>query len=170
VSDGAPSPIGSMDRMSDPFHIIGVDPGLIAGVAVLTAASLPGGTFSTTMSASEMPWCDAVTYVDRWCRPPEGKYVRIGSERYTIPTGRSVVSAQLDAIECNGALRWISSQREVTFALQPRAEVKKLVTDAVLRRLGWYKKTKDGHANDAARHAGFMLFSTRPELWLQLTS
>ena len=120
------------------------------------------------MSTSEMPWHQAVSYIERWCRQPEAKKLSIGSERYTIPTGRSVVTAQLDAIMCNGALDWLSSQRDVTFEQQPRAEVKKLVTDAVLRRLGWFKKTKDGHANDAARHAGFRLFVTRPELWLRL--
>jgi len=141
----------------------------MAGIAVLTISTLEVG-WSANLSSSEMPWHDVVSYAERWCRPPEASRVRIGSERYTIPTGRSVVTAQLDAIMCNGALDWLSSQRDVTFVLQPRAEVKKLVTDAVLRKLGWYKKTKDGHANDAARHAGFMLFSTRPDLWLQLTS
>lgn len=118
------------------------------------------------MSTDEMPWRNAVSYVDAWTRTTNK--VRIGSERYTIPTGRSVVTAQLDAIMCNGALDWLTTQRDVTFVLQPRAEVKKLVTDAVLRRLGWYKKTKDGHANDAARHACFLLFVTRPDLWLNL--
>lgn len=118
------------------------------------------------MSTDEMPWRDAVSYVDAWTRAT--KSVRIGSERYTIPTGRNIVTPQLDAIMCNGALDWVSSQRDVTFVLQPRAEVKKLVPDTVLKKLGWFKKTKDGHANDAARHAGFMLFSTRPDLWLGL--
>jgi hypothetical protein len=152
--------------VSNTIHIVGVDPGLIAGVAALSIVLPLTGSLITTMSTAEMPWRDAVTYVDKWTTA--AKDVRIGSERYTIPTGRSVVTAQLDAIMCNGALDWLSSQREVTFVLQPRAEVKKLVTDAVLRKLGWYKKTKDGHANDAARHAGFMLFSSRPDLWLQL--
>jgi hypothetical protein len=122
------------------------------------------------MSTSEMPWRNAVSYVERWCRSQEAPYVSIGSERYTIPTGRSVMTPQLDAIMCNGAVDWLTTQREVTFVLQPRAEVKKLVPDSLLKKLGWYKKTKDGHANDAARHAGFMLFSSRPGLWLQLTS
>lgn len=139
----------------------------MAGITVLTIATSETG-WGVNLSSSEMPWRDAVSYAERWCRAPEAKRVRIGSERYTIPTGRSVVTAQLDAIMCNGALDWLSSQRDVTFVQQPRAEVKKLVTDAVLRKLGWFKKTKDGHANDASRHAGFLLFSIRPDLWLRL--
>lgn len=148
-----------------------MDPGLIAGIAVFTVAYAPyiDGGIATTLSTSEMPWHDAVSYVERWCRPPESKKVSIGSERYTIPTGRSVVTAQLDAIMCNGALEWLSSQRDVTFELQPRAEVKKLVPDSLLKKRGWFKKTKDGHANDAARHACFRLFVTHPELWLRFT-
>jgi hypothetical protein len=149
-------------------HYIGVDAGLIAGVAVLTIATTTEDDFISSLSSSEMEWRNAVDYVERWCRPPEARRVSIGAERYTIPTGRSVVTPQQDAIMCNGALDWISSRRDVTFVLQPRAEVKKIVTDAVLRKLGWFKKTKDGHANDAARHAGFLLFSTRPDLWLRL--
>jgi hypothetical protein len=149
-----------------------VDPGLIAGVAVLTVAFAPyiEGGIAASMSTKEWAWQEAVSYIERWCRQPESQKLSIGSERYTMPTGRSVVSAQLDAIECNGALRWLSAQCKVTFELQPRAEVKKLVTDAILKKLGWYRKTKDGHANDAARHAGFRLFTTHPELWLRLTS
>lgn len=126
----------------------------------------PDAEFTSTLSSSEMPWADAVSYVDRWT--PLGWRLRVGSERYTIPTGRSVVTAQLDAIMCNGALQWLTTLREVTFALQPRAEVKKVVTDAILKKLGWFKKTKDGHANDATRHVCFLLFSTHPELWLRL--
>lgn len=149
------------------MHFIGIDPGLMAGVAVLTIS--PQKVF--TMSASEMTWHSAASYAERWTREPDAiSTVKVGSERYTIPTGRSVVTAQLDAIMCNGALDWLTTQRGITFVLQPRAEVKKLVTDVMLRKLGWYKKTKDGHANDAARHAGFLLFSTRPDLWLDLTS
>lgn len=149
---------------SSSLHFIGVDPGLMAGVGVLTF-----GNDVFTMSTSEMTWHSAATYVERWTREPNAiATVKVGSERYTIPTGRSVMTAQQDAIMCNGALDWLTTQRGITFVLQPRAEVKKVVTDAVLRKLGWYKKTKDGHANDAARHAGFLLFSTRPDLWLRL--
>lgn len=137
---------------------------------MLTIIDFTGDTYTSTMSKKEWPWQEVVSYVERWCRPPESERVFIGTERYTVPTGRSVMTSQLDAIMCNGALLWISSQRDVTIEFQPRAEVKKLVPDALLKRLGWYKKTKDGHENDAARHACFRLFSHRPNLWLRLTS
>jgi len=84
--------------------------------------------------------------------------------------GRSTrpMTTQLAAIETNGAARWISSQYDATFGLQPRGEAKKVMTDATLRRLGWYKKTKDGHANDAARHIGFALLQHFPVEYMQL--
>lgn len=84
--------------------------------------------------------------------------------------GRSTrpMTAQLAAIETNGAARWIASQYEATFGLQPRAEAKKVMTDATLRNLGWYRKTKDGHANDAARHIGLALLRHFPVEYMRL--
>lgn len=147
---------------------MGIDPGLMAGVAVLSATLMSNDTWTTTMSTSEMPWRDAVSYVERWSRGPERANLAVRSERYTIPTGKTTVTPQLDAIMCNGALDWLLSQRDVSFALHPRAEPKKIAPDAVLKKLGWYKKTKDAHANDAARHVGFHLLESHPTLWLHL--
>jgi hypothetical protein len=78
------------------------------------------------------------------------------------------MTAQLAAIETNGAARWITSQYDATFGLQPRGEAKKVMTDATLRRLGWFKKTKDGHANDAARHVGLALLQHFPVEYMRL--
>ena len=140
----------------------------MSGVAMFTAALTTENKWITSMSTSEMPWHNAVSYAERWSRGPERADLTVRSERYTIPTGRSVVTAQLDAIMCNGALDWLLTQREVSFRLHPRAEPKKIANDAVLKKLGWFRQTKDGHANDAARHVGFHLLESHPELWFHL--
>lgn len=141
----------------------------MCGIAVLTIVVEPGESLKSVLSSNEMPTVPTGQYVQRWCHERNArKHTHVGSERYTIPTGRSIVTQQLDAIEGNGMLRFITSQCEVTFQLQPRAEVKKLVPDKLLRKLDWFKQTKDGHANDAARHACFLLFSLRPEWWMRL--
>lgn len=146
---------------SESFHIIAVDPGLICGVTVVTVSPS-----DITRSTSELPWLKAVEYVERWLHEDN---VSLCSERYDIPTGRSVVSAQQEAIKTNGALEYLSSLRKITFVLQPRAEVKKVVSDVLLRKLSWYVKTKDGHSNDSTRHAGFWLLQHHPVVWLRLT-
>lgn len=78
------------------------------------------------------------------------------------------MTAQVAAIETNGAARWISEQCGAIFELQSRGEAKKVMTDATLRRLGWFKKTKDGHANDAARHLGLAFLHHFPVEYMRL--
>lgn len=58
---------------------------------------------------------------------------------------------------------WIMVEYPDTAAYTP-AQAKGLVTDDLLRFLGWFNKTKDGHANDASRHLFFHLQVTR-EPW-----
>jgi hypothetical protein len=84
--------------------------------------------------------------------------------------GRRAITPQPEALMAIGALEYVLTLRGITLRQQPRAEVKKAIPDTLLRRLGWYKKTKDGHANDAARHVGFLVLQTHPELWLRLTN
>jgi hypothetical protein len=90
------------------------------------------------------------------------------AERWDSPGRNQPMTAQVDAIETNGAARWIASQYNATFGLQPRAEAKKVMTDATLRRLGWYVRTKDGHANDAARQLGLALLRHFPVEYMRL--
>ena len=51
-----------------------------------------------------------------------------------------------------GACRLLAHQAGIPFVRQTPAEAKSFATDDKLRRLGWYRPTKGGHANDASRH------------------
>lgn len=93
----------------------------------------------------------------------------VASQRFTISTSGRPVSQQLDAIETNGALRFIvqdSPRLHHRFILLPQAEAKKVGTTKVLKSLGWWKTTKDGHANDAARQVLLALLMEWP-LWYE---
>jgi hypothetical protein len=61
---------------------------------------------------------------------------------------------------------WISIEYPETI-FQTASQAKDLVTDAMLHHLGWYKKTKDGHANDAARHLVHRAIRNRERWMLQ---
>ena len=50
---------------------------------------------------------------------------------------------------------------------QTAAQAKGLVSDAMLRHLGWYTRTKDGHANDAARHLAYRAVRLRERSVIQ---
>ena len=92
----------------------------------------------------------------------------VACERWDSAGRNRPMTPQVDAIETNGAARWIASQCNATFGLQSRSEAKKTMSDATLRKLGWFKRTKDGHANDAARHLGLMLLKHFPVEYLRL--
>jgi len=78
------------------------------------------------------------------------------------------MSTQVDAIEVNGAARWIASQCDATFALQSRSEAKRIATNQLLKQLNWRKQTKDGHADDAARHLILTVLKEFPEAYMEL--
>ena len=86
--------------------------------------------------------------------------VHVVAERFTFTSTK--MTRQYDALEVIGALRYVSHRPGVKFTLQSRAD-KERVSNATLRQIGWYTSTKDGHANDAARHALVYLTRNFPE-------
>lgn len=138
--------------------IIAFDPGKIAGVAVYRAA-IPH------LVAGEMPWLEAVCYIENVLRVDGNRVV---GERWDT-VGKRGVSPQPDAQEMIGAVRYVTSQCNVTFELQSRSDAKK-ITNAELRKLGWYRQTKDGHSNDACRHLGHYMRTHYPVEWIALTT
>jgi hypothetical protein len=155
------------------FHVIALDTGLVTGVCAITIATAPYITtdsgIAVSHTASERSWLQAVAYAERWARAgDEHSTVSLCWERYDNPPGRRILTAQPEAQKANGALEYVATQCGVTFRQQSRVDAKKVVTDKVLRQLGWFKSTKDGHANDASRQAGFFLHQNHPELWMKL--
>lgn len=149
------------------FHILTVDPGLVCGVAIFTMNTV---TNVITLSSTELPWLEAVRYMNRWMIDDvTRRHLEVTAERYTMGNQRNL-TPQPEALMTNGAVEYLCALWEITFAYQPVTEPKKVVPDTLLKKLGWFKKTKDGHANDAARHVGYRLLTTRPALWLELTS
>lgn len=136
-------------------NIIAVDPGKVAGIAVVCAS---GGFVSFELPASE-----ALEFV--WRLTNLWVFVDLVSERYTMT--KKTMTPQTDALEMNGALRFIANRLERSFTLQGRSEVKKAMSDVVLRDVDWFVRTKDGHANDAARHLGFRILQSHPVEWLE---
>ena len=136
--------------------IIDVDPGNVCGIAILE----PDFTFNSNELSPMM----TTRVVERVIN--ERTRCLIACERYDI-NGKKVLTQQLEALYTIGALRHIAAQYDVTFLLQNRSDAKK-VTDYTLKNFGWYKKTKDGHANDAARHVCQTLLTHYPARYLEL--
>jgi len=139
-----------------PYGIIAVDPGAMCGGAVLH--------WATDVYPWELSPLDTGRRVNTMLQGSGDTIWHVVSERFVPQAG--VRTPQLDAIEVNGMLRWIASQYNVTFELQSRSEAKKIMTDQLLRKLDVYTKTKDGHANDATRHAFLRLHNLFPVLYV----
>jgi hypothetical protein len=144
------------------LHVVALDTGAMTGVSVITWTR----DHDIVHSANEFPWIDAVRYAARWSEECD---MFMCCERYDQAPGKRILTPQPEALMAIGALTYLATQCNATLRQQPRAEAKRVVTDSVLRKLGWYKKTKDGHANDASRQAGFFLHQNFPALWLELT-
>jgi hypothetical protein len=115
----------------------------------------------------ELTPVSAATYVQRNLEEMSGWLVVV--ERFT-PDQR-VRTFQPDALEAIGMIKFIvktSNRLNHIFILQGRAEAKKVAGTKDLKKLGWYKQTKDGHANDAALHILLALLTYYPQDYIAL--
>lgn len=130
--------------------LIAIDPGKMCGMFSVDNEFTFGGdddAYST------------IKHIESMCRTLDPGYLSIVCERYTITPQTAKMSRQYDALEVIGALRYLCRKHNVTFELQSRSDRKK-VSDAVLKTIGWYIKTPEGHTIEAARHA-FVAFAKR---------
>lgn len=86
-----------------------------------------------------------------------GNLDRIVVERFTVTERTIKLARDNTALYGVGTLSWFAWHADVQFVLQQPADAKRLITDVRLRRLGWYRSTVGGHANDAARHLAYNL-------------
>ena len=123
------------------MKITAVDPGLMSGVAFFDSET------ERFESSDQSTW-DALRAVD----------VSILIEGLDLVVCESFVPRpgvrtwQPQALESIGALRFLCMQSRVDFELQSPAEAKSFSSNEKLKKIGWYRTTPGGHANDAARH------------------
>lgn len=92
--------------------------------------------------------------------------VRVAVERYTITPG--IKTAQPAALMTMGVIEDQCRQHCIPFAYYQPATTKKQVSNTLLRKLGWWTPTKDGHANDALRLCLVQLAHTDPQRYADL--
>lgn len=120
-----------------PVIWIGVDPGDITGVSFLDAE---GVYFSVEESAD-----DAIGFLKHLTSAVNFR-IRIGCEQY-VERGNQRKTNQPLAQRVTGAVLAL----EYPVTLIPPSTAKRMCDDQRLKDLGWYRKTKDGHSNDAGR-------------------
>lgn len=137
--------------------IIAYDPGEWTGIVVLG--------YSLGLITHELPWLAAVSHIHKYA---SGINARISGERFDMQ-GRAdrPRTAQTAALRASGAVEYTATLCNATFEQHSRADCKR-ITDKMLKSLGWYTKTKDGHINDAARVLCQTLLVHHPVEYLRL--
>jgi hypothetical protein len=133
-----------------------VDPGLATGVACYAPAA---GYYN----AVEVLGGD-IGFANFW-RVVLHDYTVAGivCESFHITPQTATKTRQYDALYIIGWLKLESQRLGIPFTLQTPAQGKSFGTDAKLKHMGWYVKTKDGHRNDASRHL-LTFLSTRDSM------
>lgn len=125
--------------------ILSIDPGNVTGVATYHRGSV---------ETRELPKGETYEYVTDLVDYHYDNFsaIEVVAERFVISQRTIRSERQGDALDILGYLDGLCYLKQVPLTLQTAAQAKSFATDDKLRRLGWYQKTKDGHANDACRH------------------
>lgn len=129
--------------------VIAVDPGKISGIAIWTDEK------PLEIRSYEENVYDTVHILKNIVGAPmyfQNHDIVVVTERFTISERTIKTALSLDALDING---WLTCEEEFhsyDLVFQTPTQAKKFATDAKLKALDWFERTKDGHANDAARH------------------
>lgn len=123
--------------------IVAVDPGGGTGFATYETTS---GEF---YSGEEQGFADACREVERLLELSSD--TECVAESYIVTERTAHLTQQTEPLRLLGVTEWECIKHVVPFKLQ-QPSARKPATDSKLKVLGWYKKTKDMHANDASKH------------------
>lgn len=130
--------------------LLAVDPGNVSGVAVLRLDDLDDAPLTYELDKQQTySFIHSLRYGTMQDRSERMEMV---AERFVISQRTIRSERQDDALNILGYLDSLHHLYGIPLHLQSPAQAKKFVSDDRLRRLGWYRRTKDGHANDAQRH------------------
>ena len=125
------------------MRIIGVDPGDYTGVAVWH---------------SDDPWAMTTHEMLHGEVPPYLKHLVAGDkpdlvcEMFTISQRTLTTKISYVPLELIGWMRYqLANRGKVKWTPMTPSTTKHTAPDTSLRAVGWFRRTKDGHANDAAR-------------------
>jgi hypothetical protein len=141
-------------------YVIGVDPGLSTGIAVIRGPTLIDAWQGPPEYVSAKLTNAILTCLDGGTRDDTGRMPIIGAERFTKrPTRGHPRTVQGDAEHVIGVVKDIAERHDCRLVLQQPSAVKMLIPNGLLHKLGLYvSAAKYGwadadDANDAVRHA-----------------
>lgn len=133
--------------------VIAIDPGKVSGIALWHPMEV------LSIKADELTPIEVTNLVDDLWNNTLGQ-ITVVAESFVISERTIKTAPQRDALDILGWLTLESQRRNFELVLQTPAQAKKFSTDEKLKSLDWFERTKDGHANDAARHLLVYLMGT----------
>lgn len=151
------------DGLSFDLTVVGVDPGVHVGFAVLnfTVLDLANRSFQ----ARELTREEAEDELVRLTKRRGGQTV-IGMERYTLGSTRR--THQPDALELIGSARFIARRYGAEYLVQGASDAAKTGSADVLRALGWWQVGAPDHVHRACSQVALALSQILPVTFVQL--
>lgn len=137
--------------------MFGVDPGKVSGVAFWVPSISHLHIFASAELARDeiKPWMLEQLKL-AWATPSKMGLVPvrpcvIATENFTQAKGGQPLTNQPDALRVIGVLRAIADEMNCSLTTNGASPAKKLANNDRMRKIGWYKYTKNGHETDARR-------------------
>lgn len=137
----------------DDHVMFGVDPGKKSGVAFWVPSISHKHIFASAELARDEinPWIQAQIREASIVRHMPVRPCLIATENFTQARGGQPLTNQPDALRVIGVLRAIADELNCSLTTNGASPAKRLANNDRMRRIGWYKYTKDGHETDARR-------------------
>lgn len=134
--------------------VIGVDPGGMTGLAYMHQASGSGDILKREFHAVELSPMHSVDYVEDLLLMYLHSDIVIAVETYTVTSNTVRHARQYDALEIIGAIKHLvhRNNRPTLKLVMQQPVTRKVVSNDVLKQLGFYENSKDKHMVDAAKH------------------
>lgn len=146
--------------------LVGVDPGKVTGIAVWWSPDF----YDSTERGALGP-VDTAEVEYSAVRPVLLRM--LNGERPTLMAGERYVknarkTNQPEADQVLGVVRSLAEELTVRFVYQSPSPAQKIGNPERLRKLGWFVRSKDGHANAALGHMLLLMATFHPTVYAEL--
>lgn len=136
--------------------IIAIDPGNTTGIATYS------GTIFDSFELDEI----GKVYSYLWNVKEQANAIIV--EKFTINPTTHKKSRQDEPLMIIGFVDGLTYLHRIPLTYFTPAKAKSFATDDKLKAVGWFRPTRGGHANDAARHLLTFIVQNRRDKWNEL--
>lgn len=146
--------------------LVGVDPGKVTGISIwwdpnFYDLTLRGGS---ALDVAEVEDSTLVSAVIRRMLDGERPHIILLERCRQNPRKTN----QPEAVEVSGAVRSLAEELRVRCVYQSPSPAKKMAPSALLKRIGWWFPTPDGHQNAATAHVLLGMATYTPQRFAEL--